>query len=103
MSWSDELHRCEVASLERCGCLQEVTKQVKRGPSPSPGDWKSPGTLLDRRSTVVLRVIDHHARHGDEAILGVRGVGVVDKQMRKEFYLCIRGVSVVAVLERPSV
>jgi len=76
---------------------------VKRGAFPSPGEWKSPGTSLDRRITVVLRVIDHHTRRGDEVFLGVRGVGVVDEQMRKEFNLGVRGVSVVAVLEMPSV
>ena len=44
--WSDELHGCEVAGLERSGGNQEVTKHVKWGPSHSPGEWKSPGTLL---------------------------------------------------------
>ena len=60
--------------------------------------------MLDGRgSVVVLRVLKHHLHRGDEAFLGVRGVGVVDEQVRKEFDLGVRGESDVAVLERPSV
>ena len=86
--WNDELHGCEVAGLERSGGNQEVPTQVQRGPLHSLGEWNSPGTLLDGRgSFVVLRVLKHHLRRGDEAFLGVRGVGVVDEQVRKEFDL----------------
>jgi hypothetical protein len=57
--------------------------------------------LLDRRvGPVVLRVLEHHSRRGDEAFLGLRGEGVVDEEVRNEFDLDNRGVRVVAVLER---
>ena len=59
-----------------------------------------PGTFLDRRSDlVVIRVIEEHARVGQEVVLGIRGVSVADEEVRDEVDLRFRSVGNASVRE----
>ena len=90
----------EVAGLERGGVLQETFELVHRRSLAPPRRRCRPGTFLDRRSDlVVIRVIEEHARVGQEVVLGIRGVSVADEEVRDEVDLRFRSVGNASVRE----
>ena len=58
------------------------------------------GAFLDRRrGLVVIGVLEEHTRIGQEVVLGIRGEGVADEEVRDELDLSFRNAGNASVRE----